>query len=156
MIADLLKDKPKIGAFDTETNGLHHMLCKPFAYGFGYIMPDTNEIKSYTVDLERQPILAREVIRAWQKYAKTFDLYLGHNVKFDLHMMANVSEPYLTENLSDTTFYIRFANDAVGPSKGGEPLGLKPFASKFISSDAKLLNKKLEAEQSKIAKFSLI
>ncbi len=144
--------KPKVGAFDTETTGLHIILDKPFVYQFGFIHPTTNEIYSYAVDIEQQPMLARAVIKAWQKCAAQLDIYLGHNVKFDLHMEANYGEPYTTENLSDTMFYIRYAHDTLAVKNGGPPLGLKLYATKYIDPNAKLFQKELKSEQSQIAK----
>ena len=47
------------------------------------------------------------------------------DVKFDLHMLANIGLPYTKENVSDTMFYIRYAHDALTPANGGPPLGLK-------------------------------
>ena len=39
----------------------------------------------FSVDIEQQPVLATQVIKVWQdKLAPTLDIYLGHNVKFDL------------------------------------------------------------------------
>lgn len=144
--------QPKIGAFDTETNGLHITLSTPFLFQFGFLDPNSYEGYSFAVDLERQPKLARAVIRVWQDLAKSLDRYLAHNVKFDLHMMANLGEPYVTENLSDTMFYIRYGHDMLTPKNGGPPLGLKDYASRYIDHKAKSHEKLLDSEKSAIAK----
>ena len=80
-------DKPYIiaGAFDTETTGPHHIYDKPFLFQFGWVTSQL-EGHTYTVDLEQQEALARRVINVWQFLAKRLPVYLGHNVKFDLHM----------------------------------------------------------------------
>ena len=152
MLALLRERQPKIGAFDTETDGLHIIQNKPFVYQFGFIFPETMEGFTYAVDLEQQPALARAVIKHWQRYAKSLDLYVGHNVKFDLHMVRNINLPYETENVSDTMFYIRYAHDALTPANGGPPLGLKDYAARYIDYNAKLHEAALMSERSAIAK----
>jgi DNA polymerase-1 len=152
MIQLIKKVQPKIGAFDTETTGLHIHLDKPFLYQFGFLHPETEEIYTYVVDIEKQPDLTTQVVNVWQNYAQNLDLYLGHNIKFDLHMMTNIGLPYQTENLSDTMFYIRHAHDALAPEKGGPPLGLKEYSTRYIDPNAKYLEKTLKSEQSARAK----
>jgi DNA polymerase-1 len=144
--------KPKIGAMDTETTGLHIVKDRPFVYQFGFIHP--TEYKGYTfaVDIERQPQLAKAVISAWQKLAATLELYLGHHIIFDLHMSENIGLPYTVENMSDTMFYIRYAHDAIATKNGGPPLGLKDYAAKYIDYKAKDHDRLLQAERSQIAK----
>lgn len=143
---------PEIGAFDTETNGLHIILSTPFLFQFGFIHPNLKEGYTFAVDIERQPILAKAVISAWHKEAQRLRLYMGHNVKYDLHMMTNLGIPYLTENLTDTMFYIRYGHDMLTPANGGPPLGLKDYATRYIDHNAKTHEKLLKAEQSSIAK----
>lgn len=143
---------PKVGANDTETNGLHIILSTPFIYQFGFLDPNSFEGYTYLVDLERQPELAKAVITAWHKLAETLDLYLGHHITFDLHMVTNIGLPYLKENLSDTMFYIRYGHDALTPKNGGPPLGLKPYATQYLDHKAKRHEDLLRAEQSAIAK----
>lgn len=137
------------GAFDTETNGLHIILCRPFLFQFGWVTPDFIGY-TFAVDLEANPELGRSTIEAWHKLAKTLPVYLGHNVKFDLHMLTNIGLPYLEDNLSDTMFFIRYAHDALTPAKGGPPLGLKPYAAQYVDSKARLHEKKLDREKTQI------
>lgn len=146
------KQQPKIGAFDTETTGLHIINDKPFIFQFGWLHPE--ELLGYTfaVDLERYPILSKQIIEYWNGLAANFDLYLGHNVKFDLHMLANIGLPYTVENLSDTMFYIRYAHDTLTLENGGPPLKLKEYAARYITHTAKDHERFLKLEQSKIAK----
>jgi len=144
--------KPKIGAIDTETTGLHIISATPFLFQCGFIHPNMKEGYTFVVDLERQPLLAKAVIQAWNTLAKDFDLILGHNIKFDLHMLINAGLPYLHENVSDTMFYIRYAHDALAPKNGGVPLGLKEYTARFIDPNAKYHEHLIRHEQSAIAK----
>lgn len=152
MIAIFKRTSPKVGAFDTETNGLHIILSKPFLFQFGWIDPQLPKGYTFVVDQERQPNLARAVIQEWHKLAQTLDIYLAHNVKFDLHMLRNIGLPYTTENLSDTMFYIRYAHDALTPAHGGPPLKLKDYAARYIASNAKAHEKLLDQEKTSISK----
>lgn len=138
-------------AFDTETTGLHHIYDKPFLFQFGWVTEDMQGY-TYAVDLERYPELGRRVITVWNILVQSAPKYLGHNVKFDLNMLLNIDLPYWGENISDTMVWIRLGSDAVPERKGGSPLGLKNFAKKYITSDAKDMDSKLQEERTKISK----
>ena len=138
-------------AFDTETTGLHHMYDKPFLFQFGWCTKDYRGY-TYAVDLEQYPELARRTITMWNVLAAQAPIYLGHNVKFDLHMLINIDIPYEYPNISDTMVWIRLGSDAVPERKGGSPLGLKNFAKKNITTEAKDMDSKLQEERTKISK----
>lgn len=143
---------PDVCAFDTETTGLHITLDKPFLFQFGWLCPDCLEGYAFAVDIEKQPNLAKQVIKIWHKLVSQTKLYLGHNVKYDLHMMINLGIPYTTENVSDTMFYIRYAHDALHQQEGGPPLKLKEYATKYIDRNAKSHEKLLDQEKTSKAK----
>lgn len=153
MLQQLDELKPTIGAFDTETDGLHIINSKPFLFQFGYLHPTEPIGYTYVVDIQKQPELSKAVITEWHKRVTGFKLYLAHNCKFDLHMLTNNGTPYIVENVSDTMFYIRYAHDALTPANGGPPMGLKDYASRFISPDAKSHDKLIQAERTAIAKM---
>lgn len=143
---------PKVGAFDTETTGLNIALDNPFLYQFGFIDNEAKQGYAYAVDIERQPELAKQVIDYWQhKAASRLQIYLAHNIKYDLHMMDNYGAPYEYENVSDTSFYIRYAHDALTPNFGGPPLALKDYAAKYIDISAKSHEKLLDQEKTAIS-----
>lgn len=152
MIELAYRVQPTIGAFDSETNGLHIVLARPFLFQFGFLHPTEPIGYSFAVDLQRQPDLARKTIQAWHCYAIRLHKYLAHNAKFDLHMLANVGLDYTEENVSDTMFYIRYAHDALTPKFGGPPLKLKEYTARYITADAKKHEHKLNVEKTAIAK----
>lgn len=152
MIEQCLQTQPLIGSFDTETDGLHIIQSTPFLFQFGWIDPNMQDGYTYVVDLEKQPTLAHQVIKAWLKLATNFDIILGSNIKFDLHMLKNIGYDYPVENLSDTKFYIRHAHDAIPASAGGPPMSLKEYASKFVTHTAKHHENLIKKEQSQRAK----
>lgn len=153
MLRQLDELKPTVGAFDTETDGLHIINSKPFLFQFGYLHPTEHTGYTYVVDLQKQPELSRAVINEWHKRVAGFKYYLAHNCKFDLHMLANIDLPYLIENVSDTMFFIRYAHDALTPAYGGPPMKLKDYAARYISTDAKSHDKLIQAERTAIAKM---
>lgn len=140
------------GAFDTETDGLNILRCKPFLYQFGWYDENTMLGWTFAIDLETYPILGRQVIRVWQALAKTMPIDLAQNIKFDLHMVANIDLPYNGDNISDLQSWIRLGMDAIPERKGGAPLGLKNFAAKYIDITAKDHEHLLNVEKTKIAK----
>lgn len=151
MVSKFYVEIPKIiaAAFDTETNGLHHIYDKPFLFQFGWCVEDRGV--TYAVDIELQNELARRTITLWNMMARQVAIYLGHHITFDLNMLMNINLPYTGDNVSDSQFWIRLGNDAIQTDKGGVSLKLKDFAQKYISRDAKNMNKKLDAERTAIS-----
>ena len=145
------KTQPQIGAVDTETSGLHIINDKPFVVQFGFL--DIPNMRGFTfaVDLEHCSF-ADEVLTYWESVAHNLKWYMGHNVKFDLHMLTNIGHPYEDTNLTDTMFWIRYGHDARHPEEGGPVLGLKDYARHYIDSKAKEHEKMLAKERSDMAK----
>jgi DNA polymerase-1 len=137
---------------DTETTGLHIIRSRPFLFQFGFLHPTKPLGYTYIVDIERQPKLSRAVIETWHALAESLELYLGHHITFDLHMLCNIGLPYTKENVSDTMFYIRYGHNAIAEKNGGPPLALKAYASKYIDYKAKDHDRLLQSERSQIAK----
>lgn len=152
MLKNIVEDvKPEYGAVDTETDGLHIKENKPFLVQFGFL--DLNRLRGYTfaVDLETNPA-AEEILTYWDSVAHNLKFYMGHNIKFDLHMLANIGHEYIDNNLTDTMFWIRYGHDALHPQEGGPVLGLKEYATRYITKDAKLHEKKLDKEKTDLTK----
>lgn len=147
-----LSDKDNIIAagFDTETTGLHIIIDRPFLFQFGWCT-DTHGY-TFAVDLEADEAYGKEVIAEWHELAKTAPIYLGYNTKFDMHMLKNIGVPYKNRNLSDVQYWVRAASDAIPEDRGGTPSGLKPFATRYVSRDARDMDKQIQIERSEIAK----
>ena len=143
--------QPKVGALDTETDGLHIKNSKPFVVQFGFLDIPNKQGFTFVVDLEKLSF-ADEVLTYWDTVAYSLDCYMGHNIKFDLHMMANIGHEYRGDNLTDTMFYIRYGHDALHPEEGGPPLGLKEYATRYIDRNAKLHENKLNKDKTNIMK----
>lgn len=145
------KVQPKYGAVDTETSGLHIINDKPFVVQFGFLDIPNKRGFTFAVDLENSPV-AEEALSYWDEIAKTLELYMGHNIKFDLHMLHNIGHEYTGNNLTDTMFWIRYGHDSKHPEEGGPVMGLKDYAKQYIDKSAKDHEKKLAQERTKIAK----
>lgn len=142
--------KPNVVAFDTETTGLNIGVDKPFLFQFGWLKDDT--VYSYAIDLETNLYLGKQTIWSAFKLASKCKYFIGHNIKFDLHMCHNIGLEYTANNLLDTQCCIRLAHDALTPANGGPPLGLKEYAAQYIDRDAKAHEKLLAQERTDIAK----
>ena len=151
MLALFKETHPEIGATDTETDGLHIIQSTPFVVQFGWLHPTLPKGYTFLVDFETHPILAYMVIQAWYNLAKELKLLAGHNIKFDLHMMANKGLPYPHDNLTDSMFFIRYGHDNLTVKHGGPPLGLKEYATRYIDRGAKQHEQLLNKEKSAIA-----
>ena len=145
--------QPKIGAVDTETDGLHIMHSKPFVIQFGFLDIPNKKGFTFVLDLENTyRAFSEEVLSYWDEIAHKLECYMGHNIKFDLHMLANIGHEYRDNNLTDTMFYIRYGHDALHPEEGGPPLGLKEYATRYIDRNAKLHEHKLNKDKTDITK----
>ena len=150
MKASFLRDTPKYGAFDTETTGLDIIHSRPFILPFGYIELDNQRGMVWAADLRTH--IGIKAAQQWCELAKGLEYLAGHNVKFDLHMLRNIEIIYDAPNITDTTFWIRYGNDALHIAEGGPPLGLKEYAARYITPDAKLHEKNLAVQRKNIAK----
>ena len=143
--------KPEVIFFDTETDGLHIKNNKPFLLQFGFVV-NVDELHIYLVDREENEHLFKQATLTMFKLASKTKYLCGHNIKFDLHMLANLDLEYPARNVTDTMVRIRVAHDALKPENGGPPLGLKEYATMFIDRNAKLHEHELAAERQSIAK----
>lgn len=150
MIMLFKQHKPTECAFDTETTGLNIGLDKPFLFQFGWV--HHNQVYSFAIDIEAHPKLGYETVWSAFKLVQKIKVFMGHNIKYDLHMCHNLGLDYETNNVLDTQCCIRLAHDALTPKNGGPPLGLKEYATQFINRTAKDHEHLLKQERTEIAK----
>ena len=120
--------------FDTETDGLHLKKSKPF------LLTMTFEDKSYAFDLT---VLRPNDIQTHFDCMEHFEYVIGHNIKFDLHMLRNYGVNYKYSNLTDTMIMARLALDTDATMS----LALKQLAKKYLGENS--------GEDEKIIKTSL-
>jgi DNA polymerase I-like protein with 3'-5' exonuclease and polymerase domains len=141
----LEKLEPDYASLDTETDGLHIKNCKPFLISFGFVNSTTKEGITYTIETEcnRFGLLMHHIYELMGKVKKL----VFYNVKFDLHMLCNIDQPYPYKNVTDAQIYCRLSSDALSKSEGGIPVKLKDFAARYITLDAKNFERKLADER---------
>ncbi len=110
-------------AFDTETTGLHLKADTPFLLTFTF----NNE--SYAMDLNNFEV--DETQELFDSFG-VFEFVMGHNIKFDLHMMENCGVTYKHDNLTDTMIMARLALDTDATMS----LALKQLSKKYLFADA--------------------
>lgn len=147
------KDNPKLCVFDSETTGLHIKKDKPFMWVFGWSLPKerrTDDFKGRMFAFEHETDLLLKII----SLAKNSQMIVGHNVKYDLHMLLNGHIPeefvYNLNNISDTMGMCRLSFDAVSARDGGDVLKLKKIATKYIDPLAGDFEKEVKKELKKI------
>ncbi len=150
MVQDFKTMTPSIVAIDTEATGLHIIKDKPFLFQFGWRVG--KNIMSYLVYLNKSTLGKQTIKALWDLCKKYKCTIIGHNIKFDLHMLKNIHVDIGGLKFADTTFNIRFAHDSLTPDNGGPPLSLKDYTAQYITADAKTHEKKIQSERSQIAK----
>lgn len=151
---DYAEVPPTAAAFDTETTGLHIIHDRPFVFQFGWYNAYDALGFIYAIDLEvTSKQIIDDAIRIWHMLVKSAPIYLGHNVKFDLHMLSNYGVPYTGNNIHDTQIFIRMAHDNIPSRAGGVSLTLKTYAVKYLSSTAKDPQKLIKKQQTEKAKI---
>ena len=110
-------------AFDTETTGLHLKKDKPFLITLSF-----ND-ESYAIPLVLP--VGTEVQKIFDAMGN-FEFVMGHNVKYDLHMLQNIGVTYKYDNLTDTMTMARLslATDEV------MSLSLKSLAKTYLHASA--------------------
>lgn len=127
---------PNFVFFDTETDGLHIINSRPFSYQFSHL-------RDTPIYLDVTPANTKHMIA---ELSKPDTWLIGHNIKFDCHMLINMGVPItLFKNLRiiDTMFMARLAIDhseQAGNPRFKKPpisLALKSLAEKYLGSDSR-------------------
>jgi DNA polymerase-1 len=124
------KDKPTIGGLDTETTGLHIIKDKAFLIVFGWLVPNTDYGRVFT--LYPTPDNMRVVFELCGRLAENW----LHNVKYDVHMMANTGYNYPHSNLHECLALARLTLEAIPIRFGGDSLKLKHLGEKYVHPQA--------------------
>lgn len=157
-IADVLdfikqykEDEPQISSFDTETTGLQIVRDTPFLYVFGYLIKDQTIIKTWLIDIrDVESKVWHSTIYATQEMFKSSKYVVGHNIKYDLHMMSNIGYPEIYSNITDTQIIIRLSHDSLTRAEGGPPDDLTGYATRYIDKNAVNYQRKVASELSKL------
>ncbi len=127
---------PNFIFLDTETDGLHIINNHPFSYQFSHL-------KDTPIYLDVTPVNTKRIIA---ELSKPDTWLIGHNIKFDCHMLINAGVPirlFKDLRLIDTMFMARLAIDhseqAGNPRYKKPPmsLALKKLAEKYLRADSR-------------------
>jgi DNA polymerase-1 len=130
------QDRPVFFSYDTETTGLHIKKDRPFLGAVCYdnvvfVFPTT-------------PDMLQALIR-WSTYVER--VYC-HNTTYDMHMTANIigdEEVLKVKNWGDTMGLCRLSFESRSARDGGDSLGLKKVAAKYIDVNADKYEKEVKA-----------
>ncbi len=121
-ISDIIKNKPKVIAFDTETTGLDWKIHKPIIYqmtfkdGHSILSPVSED---YFPDYFKEKFgdFSYSVLRdQWKQILEDPNIKkVGHNIKFDMHMAMNLG--HRLRGLHVDTLQLLFSVDENLPSK---------------------------------------
>lgn len=124
---------PETGGFDTETTGLHIKKDKPFLFQLGWLIKGKQDGRVFTF------YPTPENMKVFFAIAKHFKYFVGHNIKYDLHMAANLGYLKQVESLDNYTenqAVMRLVLEAVPAREGGPVLRLKKLGETYIHPDA--------------------
>lgn len=122
--------------FDTETDGLHIINNKPFSYQLSHL-------KDTPIYLDATPTNLKKIVA---ELSKPNTWLIGHNIKFDCHMLINMGVPitlFRKIHLIDTMFMARLAinhEDQIGNPRYKKPpmsLALKKLSEKYLGVDSR-------------------
>lgn len=146
-------DSPKLCVFDSETTGLHIKKDRPFMWVFGWMLPKQKQsegLKGRVFAFDHDSDLLVQLF----EMIKDVKMVVGHNVKYDMHMLINGGVPeefvYNFKNIVDTMGLCRLSFDAVSARDGGDVLGLKKVSEKYIDPKAADFEKEVKKELRKI------
>ena len=147
------EDRPKLCVLDSETTGLHIKKDRPFMWVFGWMLPKekrTENFKGRVFAFDHDVDLLLKIL----ELTKQCKMLVGHNVKYDLHMLINGGVPeekvYELKNVVDTMGLCRLSFEAVSARDGGDVLGLKKVAETYIDPRAGEFEKEVKKELRKI------
>lgn len=132
--------------FDTETTGLNVVTDKPFLYQYGLVDEKLNLIDTIIVD--DNDIKAKET---FFKYLKQTPVLVGHNIKFDCHMVVNNGfdiNLFKDKIFIDTSVLARLILNADEQIDKTFSLQLKKLATRYIGIDSADEERKLKLELS--------
>lgn len=150
-VNEFKQDEVLYAAFDTETTGLNIVKDVPFLFIFGYFTKDFSEIKTWIVDIRdvTKEVWDSTMYAVKETFAKAKYVF-GHNIKYDLHMLANIGYPVMFKNVSDTQIIIRLSHPSLVRAEGGPPDDLTGYVNRYIDKNASSYQKKVKYELKKL------
>lgn len=159
ILESLRYDQPTLVGIDTETTGLNQQLDKPFLFIIGYkCRAPSMETKTFC--LPKTETFKEDIQTIFDLLYEIKPQYIvGHNIKFDLHMLINLGVNLNKEDIyrfesngtlfTDTMFLARL----VLPTRDEESLGLKSLANTYIEKGSNDLEQQVSAKFMQLTKL---
>lgn len=133
MFEKMALDQPTSLGIDTETDGLHHMVARPFLLSFGW------NKQVYTLDMSCSKDLVHEMLEHLVSVYELgkFSYLFAHNAKFDFHMLLQYGFDFdfLTKlPWADSITVARLTNYADAEIK----MSLESLGKAYVDDDAKM------------------
>lgn len=116
--------------FDTETTGLNIVKDTPFLFQYGLVDEDLNLVNAICFYEDDKKELDKFI-----HHLKTIKTYIGHNIKFDLHMLINAgidSSIFNDKNFIDTSVLARLVLSHDVQTEGSFSASLKKLATRYL------------------------
>lgn len=142
---DAITNKITFFAYDTETDGLNIIKCKPFLVIFGF----AKCIYLWDANFKEATYAMFDIVRRNNK------MLFAHNAKFDYHMLHNIGTPIPEDiELSDSMTIARLINSSDDEHAS---MRLEKIGEKYVDKDAKFAGhlikdilQKIKAERKKM------
>lgn len=139
--------------FDTETSGLNIISDSPFLVAFGLVDEHFQLVHMDYFHVNSTVTKDINTEAQFKKYLETVPTIVGHNIKFDLHMMLNSGYPLdnlLNKNYIDTSVLARLVINHDKQTDASFSTALKKLAVQYLGVDSADEERKLKAELSNL------
>ena len=130
--------------FDTETTGLNIITDKPFLFQYGLVDEKINLVDKKYFEADDGASL-----QTFLEYMKTVETFVGHNIKFDLHMCLNVGIPlavFESKNYIDTSVLARLVISHDDQTQKTFSTKLKKLAIRYLGINSGDEERELKTE----------
>lgn len=135
--------------FDTETSGINIIKDKPFLLSYGLVDENLSlvYISSFYMNTNKPKDVQEE--HKFKTYLQQIPTIVGHNIKFDLHMLLNVGYPcdlIADKNYIDTAVLARLVIDHDKQTDASFSTALKKLAVQYLGIDSANEERTLKTE----------
>lgn len=134
--------------FDSETTGLHIITDRAFMFQYGLVDDKLNLISKHVIWSDDQ-----QAMNTFINYVETVPVLVGHNIKFDIHMLINygVDESVFEDKIFvDTQVLARLVVNHDTQSDNSFQTSLKKLSLRYLGIDSADEERILKAELSKL------
>ncbi len=134
--------------FDSETTGLHIITDRAFMFQYGLVDDKLNLISKHVISSDDQ-----QAMNTFINYVETVPVLVGHNIKFDIHMLINYGvdvSVFEDKIFVDTQVLARLVVNHDTQSDNSFQTSLKKLSLRYLGIDSADEERILKAELSKL------